>query len=307
MKRFVYSLFFSVTAVALISLTLHFSGFTENFSSSLFQRRGIDTLFTLWTKGFLGTFFNVEFFGIIPCFSFLILLYVITIFKSLEKSENSFLFVMVFMVFIIGCGGYQNFRYGFSLLPLHIILFVYFLTYHVNKEVILNIRNKVFKVKKKALTNIILVVLLIFTLSEIYEVKSQLKNTVLNSYNFYLSSFGIGSLKETKTKDLGIFFKNMNNYLELNPGKVLVVNQPSFFYYTDKPGILYRTFPETVKKSAENLNNQLKNQKVKYIFVSTYHLKVVGKYSTLKTLLTDKEKILSYQHYALFESKKGCM
>ena len=301
MKRLLFTLLVFSAVVAVITTVLYSSGFTENFSSLRFQRRNIDTIFTLWTNGFLGTFFNVKFFGIVPVISFLLCLGFLSNMCNLKRSELAFMLLMIIMSFVIGYGGYHNGRYSFSLLPAHVMLVVYFIATRVKNETNLNIFNKVYSFKKSLIINILLIALLSIVIIKVYHLSSIFEKSVVNSFNFYGLKFSENSLSNMEEENLESFSKQISVYLEENPGKVLVVNMPAFFYYLDMPGIMFRTFPECVYKSNECLADELRSKKIRYIYVHSSHLDIVDKYTALKELLKYKKKVLSYKTYTLFE------
>ncbi len=183
------------------------------------QFRDIETTGKKWLNGYFGVFFRFKYLGNINWLIIPLLVYFFATVKKRERWQSALVFVWLATAFFIGLKGYANFRYYFTLVPF-------------NAAIILLLLWEFLKNKKKYVK---ILCFTFFTLICLYNVYHY-----FDVYRFFWDLRV--SVKEPhfpyKLVDYLNTNDNMNTIKDINKASnVYVINQPLFYYYTNKKGI----------------------------------------------------------------------
>lgn len=87
--------------------------------------RGLDTLGQLWRRGYLGVFFNYEYYGFLPMLGLPALILFLATPRVHPRWQWALVFAGVCAAILIGVKGYYNIRYACTLEPLLVMFAIY--------------------------------------------------------------------------------------------------------------------------------------------------------------------------------------
>jgi hypothetical protein len=180
--------------------------------------RDIETHEKLLLNGYLGQFFRFKLLGNINWLIFIVSVYATLTILKRKRFEWVVLTFYILATMLIIKGGF-NYRYQLTLLPLTIVIILYFIIDVTQKHDIKKYR--------------FLILSMLVFLSAVNTIKTALSiSTRLSNMEQGVSSTKPGSDKT---------FEDMNTYINTLPidsnNKVLVNNTPEYFYYNDNPGV----------------------------------------------------------------------
>ena len=178
--------------------------------------RDVDTDAKRWLNGHLGMFFRFRYFGNVVWMALPILVFLLFTFRRRERWQLALMFVLTVLLIIIGLKGARNARYQFTVFP---ILLTMTLTF--------------FWEEMKYAARWVRLLLLLFLAGLC------LFNIVhyLNWYGFFWQMTVVDG-KKNFPKETVRYLKEIR---EKNPAsRILVCNQPYYFYYIEGGGVDYR-------------------------------------------------------------------
>ncbi|MDD3002707.1 MAG: hypothetical protein PHS06_02455 [Candidatus Shapirobacteria bacterium] len=184
--------------------------------------RGIETPIKKIINGYLGQFLRFQYFNNINWLILPIFLYIAATFKKRQRWEFALMFFYVLSSIIIGIGGYINFRYGLTLLPLTLIIIFYYL-YEITEDTTL-----------KSYRKYLIIILLLLIIFNTFRYNLDFIKQTQQYFNNDKSTN-----KNQDTKSIQEMVNFINNFDLPKGTKILNNNLPFLYYYTSKPAVYY--------------------------------------------------------------------
>jgi hypothetical protein len=183
------------------------------------QFRDIETTGKKWLNGHFGILFRFKYLGNINWLIIPLLVYFFATVKKWERWQLALVFVWLSTAIFIGLKGYANFRYYFTLVPFTAAIILLLLWEFL--------KNKKKYVKILCFTFFTIICLYnIYHYFDVYRFFWDLRVSVKNPY------FPYKLVNYLNTNN------NINTIKDTNKGSnVYIINQPLFYYYTNKKGI----------------------------------------------------------------------
>ena len=183
------------------------------------QFRDIETTGKKWLNGYFGLFFRFKYLGNINWLMIPLLVYFFATVKKRERWQLVLVFAWLAAAIFIGLKGYANYRYYFTLVPF-------------TAAIILLLLWEFLKNKKKYIK---ILCFAFFTLICVYNIYHY-----FDVYHFFWDLRV--SVKKPYFPYKLVDYLNTNNSMNTIKGtnkgsNVYVINQPLFYYYTNKKGI----------------------------------------------------------------------
>jgi hypothetical protein len=221
------------------------------------QFRDIETPAKKWLNGYLGMFFRFKYLGNIHWLLIPFLVYFLARVKERQRWQTALIFAWLLTVLFIAIKGYTNFRYQFSLVPF-------------TAGMVLLLLWELLKDKEKGLKILCFSFLGLVCVYNIYH--------YFDHYKFY---WDIKISRERAHFPYQLIdYLNSAKDLEGGAKRVFVIDQPLFYYYTDRRGIDMQAprasfwISNDLKKkrvSRERIFGRLKRRRADYILAGAAH------------------------------------
>ncbi len=248
--------------------------------------RDIDTPAKKWLNGYFGVFFRFEYLGNINWLLIPFLVYFLVKVKAMQRWQTALVFAWLVTVLFIAVKGYTNFRYQFSLAPF-------------TAGMVLLLLWELLKHKEKGLKILCFSFLGLVCIYNIYH--------YFDRYNFY---WDIKVSRERAHFPYQLIdYLNSAKDLEKGAKRVFVIDQPLFYYYTDRMGIDMQAprasfwISNHLKKkrvSRERIFSRLKRRRADYILVGAAHKKLYRSLMLTEFLLCECRLVVEDHGWFLY-------
>ncbi|MCB0795071.1 MAG: hypothetical protein KDB88_10070 [Flavobacteriales bacterium] len=195
--------------------------------ASLFER-GISSPLLMWVNGYLGTFFNYRYVGVVAWMGIPILVSGLARWSDLNKVERGLSLCILLSVSIIGGMGGFNYRYAYTLFPLIIIMV--FVSLHKAFDHFGYSRRE----RMIMLSSIVALNTLCLVMAMDHRIRVKQHDPTFRSPD--TSSGPLGERLNTAPDDLDAWFGSLGI---AEDDRFLVNNLPVFYYRSDHYGTYY--------------------------------------------------------------------